>query len=77
MRPLLELNGAQLEIVQDGNRHIITNTGSEVALFVQGWTVSHPDLIIDGNYSSLFPGERRLFKVSDPSLEIKWTYFNQ
>lgn len=76
-RPLLELNGAQLEIVQDGNRHIITNTGSEVALFVQGWTVSHPDLIVDGNYSSLFPGERRLFKVSDPSLEIKWTYFNQ
>jgi beta-mannosidase len=80
--PLLNLEKSSLKIEKVEEGYSVKNTGSIVSLFVHGVRENEDiSLFIDNNYSTLFPGEEKLFKVSilynsSENCSISWRTFN-
>lgn len=83
---LLHLTGGSLRVDKCGEGYRIKNEGEAVCLFVHGSERTGNRCIhVDGNYSSLFPGEERLFSVkavdalnetAEADLNIDWDFLN-
>lgn len=84
---LLELEEGKLQIVKTDIGYKVKNIGKEVCLFIHGnESTRKKNIFIEDNYTSLFPGEERLFPVCGINEEqeviencpdISWEYFSQ
>jgi beta-mannosidase len=80
---LFDMKENNLQVEKSKEGYLVRNTGKTVQLFVHGIPEgSNNCIFIEGNYSSLFPGEERLFKLYIPDnsnegdVNIIWKVFN-
>lgn len=83
---LFSLTGGELETERTETGFRCKNTGNQVCLFVHGYeSTGRASVIIDNNYTSLFPGEEETFKpgviyapegIAVEDLVYEWDFFN-